>query len=189
MNEHKPFFLSKVEFAKTTLFLDRDGVINKPRVADYAKNEEEFELIDGVLEAMHIFNRVFLRVVIVTNQQGINRGLMTETDLENVHLKLYNALKLKEMKYPDAVFFAPYLKSENHKWRKPETGMPSLAKEYFPEIDFSKSIMVGDSNGDMDLADNIGAVKVKINNPQFSFENQDLTYDSLWLFAEHLTKM
>lgn len=188
MNEHKVFLPNKENLKDYTLFLDRDGVINKPRIADYAKNPSEFELIDGVIDAIHLFNRLFKHVIIVTNQQGIHRGLMSETDLENVHIKFYNALKEKGVDYPKAVFFAPYLRSANHHWRKPKTGMVDLAKNYFSDIDISKCIMVGDSNGDMDLADNFGAVKVKIANPQFNFDNQHLTFDGLWQFAQYLTK-
>jgi histidinol-phosphate phosphatase family protein len=189
MNEHKVYLPSKENFSEYTLFLDRDGVINKPRIADYAKKPEEFELIDGALEAIEVFNNLFQKVIIVTNQQGIHRGLMSETDLENVHLKFYNALKEKGINYPEAVFFAPYLKTEQHNWRKPKVGMPTMAQTYFPTINFKKSIMVGDSDGDMKLADNMGSIKVKILNPQFNFNNQDLEFSSLWQFAEHLTKM
>jgi histidinol-phosphate phosphatase family protein len=189
MKEHKVFLPSSSELGDYTLFLDRDGVINKPRVADYAKNPEEFEIIDGALEAIRVFNQFFKRVIIVTNQQGIHRGLMSETDLENVHLKLYNALKEEGIKYPDAVFFAPYLRVNQHNWRKPDVGMVTQSQTYFEDIYLDKCIMVGDSDGDMKLADNIGAIKIKVANSQFNFDNQDYTFDSLWLFAQYLTKM
>jgi len=189
MKEHRAYLPKKHELKNFTLFLDRDGVINAPRIADYAKNPDEFIVIDGVLEAMQIFKQLFKRVIIVTNQQGIGRNIMTEKDLENVHLKFYNALKTVGLEYPDAVFFAPYLKSDNHNWRKPLIGMPKMAINYFDTIDLKKSIIVGDSDGDMKLADNVGAIKVKIVNPQFNFDNQDYTFDSLWQFAQHLPKM
>lgn len=67
-----------------TLFLDRDGVINTRLPADYVK-AEQFELNPGVLEAMEILSGLFSHVFVVTNQQGIGRGLMTNQDLNRVH--------------------------------------------------------------------------------------------------------
>jgi histidinol phosphatase-like enzyme len=57
------------------------------------------------------------------------------------------------------------------------------AKEYYPDIDFSKSIMVGDSPGDMALADQLDIIKVRILNDQFEFDNQDFTYSDLSSFV------
>jgi histidinol phosphatase-like enzyme len=62
------------------------------------------------------------------------------------------------------------------------------AKEYFPDIDFSKAMMIGDSPGDMKLADTLGLLKVKIENPQFTFDNQDFTFATLASFVSHLSK-
>jgi histidinol phosphatase-like enzyme len=60
-----------------TLFLDRDGVINYEKVNDYIYNPGEFKFYEGVLEAMHIFRQLFGRIILVTNQRGIEKGLMT----------------------------------------------------------------------------------------------------------------
>ncbi len=68
-----------------SLFLDRDGVINKRLVGDYVKKTEEFVFLDGVLEAIATLSTKFNRIFIVTNQQGIGKGLMTEKDLKQVH--------------------------------------------------------------------------------------------------------
>ena len=59
-----------------TLFLDRDGVINVRLIDDYVKNINEFEFLPGVLEAFKIFSEKFGRIIIVTNQQGVGKGLM-----------------------------------------------------------------------------------------------------------------
>ena len=68
-----------------TLFLDRDGVINKKLDDDYVKNIEEFSFIKGSKEAIAVFNLLFGRIVVVTNQQGIGKGLMSKQDLKEVH--------------------------------------------------------------------------------------------------------
>ena len=70
-----------------TLFLDRDGVINKKIENDYVRNWSQFEFIEGVIEALKILRNIFGKIIIVTNQRGIGRGLMTENDLHEIHKK------------------------------------------------------------------------------------------------------
>ena len=82
-----------IEILKTidktwTLFLDRDGVINHEKKDDYIHNWEEFEFYDGVKQAMKIYNETFGRIILVTNQRGIARGLTKLEDLENIHKKM-----------------------------------------------------------------------------------------------------
>ena len=78
------FTLPKID-KSWTLFLDRDGVINKKLENDYVKTIDEFEFLPQVLEAIKQFSSHFQKIVIVTNQQGISKKLMTENDLEKVH--------------------------------------------------------------------------------------------------------
>ncbi|MGL6269805.1 MAG: HAD-IIIA family hydrolase, partial [Chitinophagaceae bacterium] len=68
-----------------TLFLDRDGVINYEKEADYIRNPGEFRFYEGVPEAIKIFAQKFGRIFVVTNQKGIGKGLMTEKDLKDIH--------------------------------------------------------------------------------------------------------
>lgn len=68
------------------IFLDRDGVINrKAPPHDYIKSVNEFHMLPGAGEAIHLLNVAGYKVVIVTNQRGIARGLMTMEDLNQVH--------------------------------------------------------------------------------------------------------
>ncbi|NNJ55356.1 MAG: HAD-IIIA family hydrolase [Bacteroidia bacterium] len=187
MKELKAYLPNRTECKEFTLFLDRDGVINEPIVDDYAKKPDDFVICKGALQAIKELKNIFRYVILVTNQQGIHRELMSEKDLENVHLKLHNAMKLDSIPYFDLALFAPYLRTVNNSWRKPSTGMLLQAKEYLKDINFKQSIMVGDSPSDMVLADNVGAVKVRIENPQFSFDNQDFKFDSLSSFAKYFT--
>ncbi|PCJ64300.1 MAG: phosphatase [Bacteroidetes bacterium] len=188
MSEPKRSLPTKLECSEFTLFIDRDGVINEPIVDDYAKTPEDFVFCEGAIKALGELKQLFARVILVTNQQGVHRQVMSEKDLENVHLKMYNGLKDSGIEYFDAAFFAPYLKTVNHGWRKPSIGMLEKAKSYFPSIDSSKCIMVGDSPGDMALADSFGAIKAKISNPQFSFDNQDYEFKNLSEFVSFLSK-
>ncbi len=134
-----------------TLFLDRDGVINKKRDNDYVKSLDELELLPGAVDSIAYLSKIFGRVVIVTNQQGIGKGLMSTEDLNAVHGFVNEQVHNHGGKI-DCFYHAPQLASESSKMRKPEIGMALQAKSDFPDIDFSKSIMVGDSPSDIEFA-------------------------------------
>ena len=73
-----------------TLFLDRDGVINQQRPYDYVKTTGEFIFIDGALEALRLLSPLFKHIIIVTNQRGVGKGIMTRKDLEEIHAYMMN---------------------------------------------------------------------------------------------------
>ena len=146
--------LSKIDNS-WTLFLDRDGVINRKIEGDYVKTIEEFEFLPNSLEAIVAFSNYFHKIIVVTNQQGISKKLMTEDDLSKVHNHLIKEVEKLNGRI-DAIYHAPQLESENSIMRKPNTGMAYLAQKEFPSIDFSKSIMLGDSISDMEFAENLG---------------------------------
>ena len=144
-----------------TLFLDRDGVINKKLEGDYVKSTDEFEFLPYTLEAIKLFSSRFHKVVIVTNQQGVSKCLMTENDLHKVHQHLLQKVQNFGGRI-DAIYHAPQLAEENSIMRKPNIGMALQAKEEFPSIDFKKSIMVGDSISDMEFAQSTNMFAVLI---------------------------
>lgn len=132
-----------------TLFLDRDGVINVERNNDYVYNPSQFIFDKGVLATLEKCDAVFQKIVVVTNQRGIGRGLMSTQNLTDVHN--YMLEKIQENKGRlDAIYFAPN-KSDNDPDRKPNSGMAHQAKKDFPAIDFEKSIMVGNNISDMEF--------------------------------------
>ena len=138
-----------------TLFLDRDGVINVRFPGDYVKNVEEFEFIPGVIDAIVRFSKIFGRVIVVTNQQGIAKGIYSHEDLRAIHDHMKAEVKKAGGKI-DAVYYAPQAASENSPMRKPGTGMALQAKKDFPEIDFSKAVMIGDTQSDMEFGKGMG---------------------------------
>jgi histidinol-phosphate phosphatase family protein len=170
-----------------SLFLDRDGVINKRIVGGYVTSWREFEFLDGVLSALNILQAEFDKIIVVTNQQGIGKGLMTRDDLHEVHIKMVREIESGGGRI-DKVYFSPYLESEKHPSRKPGIGMARLAKQDFPEIDLKKSIMVGDSLTDMEFGKGAGMITVfcgmtsMMKNPSI-----DLTCDDLPDFAMKIT--
>lgn len=165
-----------------TLFLDRDGVINKKLENDYVKHWIEFEFINGVFDAMKQLNSRFGKIVVVTNQQGIGKGLYRTEDLELIHRNM-----LYEIAYYggriDKVYFSPYLEKENHPTRKPGTGMALQAQRDYPEIDFKKSVVVGDSHSDMVFGRNCGMTTVFISESPVTNASIDFCFDSLLQFS------
>lgn len=144
-----------------TLFLDRDGVINVRLVDDYVKSVDEFEFIEGVKEAIAEFSQVFNHIFVVTNQQGIGKGLMSETTLKAIHEFMVSSIKEVGGNI-DKIYYCPHLREENSKYRKPEIGMALHAKKDFPDIHFKKSIMVGDTINDMKFGKHAGMFTVLI---------------------------
>lgn len=98
---------------------------------------------------------MFQRIVVVTNQQGVGKGLMTEMQLQEVHDFMLQQITKANGRI-DQVYYCPKLKIENPSCRKPNTGMAMQAQLDFPEIDFHKSIIVGDSISDMEFGKRLG---------------------------------
>lgn len=167
-----------------TLFLDRDGVINRRIVDDYVKHPDEFHFLDNVPPAVALLSSVFGRIIVVTNQQGIGKGLYTHDDLQRVHDKMLASLE-QAGGYIDAVYYAPQLASEQSLMRKPGIGMASAAKEKFPAIDFARSVMVGDTKSDMQFARNAGMIAVLCGSDDQKID-ADLRFASLAEFASYI---
>jgi len=132
----------------TYLFLDRDGVINERLPGRYVEGTEEFQFTAGCLEAITFLSQIFERIFIVTNQQGIGKGLMTEADLEQVHHFMTEAI-VKAGGRIDAIYHCPLLASTKANCRKPNPEMGLQAKRDFPVLDFGRAVMAGDSKSDM----------------------------------------
>jgi histidinol-phosphate phosphatase family protein len=171
-----------------TLFLDRDGVINHQKEGSYIFSIDELVLYEGVTEAMKIFAGLFGKIVVVTNQRGVGRGLMTMADMKDIHLHLTNSI-IKYGGRIDAIYFCPDTNNDSP-CRKPNTGMALQAQAEFPDISFQQSIMVGNSLSDMDFGRNIGAHTVFLNttSPHITAaaDNIDFCFPSLIDFAQAL---
>ena len=161
-----------------TLFLDRDGVINKKIDNDYVKQWIEFEFIEGVLDALKFLNTVFGSIIVVTNQQGIGKKLYRKEDLEIIHKNMLYEIAYHGGKI-DKVYFSPYLKSENHPYRKPGIGMALKAKEDISTINFKQSIMIGDSMSDMEFGRNAGMKTIYISEEITENDKIDFNFKSL----------
>jgi len=171
-----------------TLFLDRDGVINSELKNDYVLEWGAFHFLEGVKQALKTLNGLFSNIVIVTNQKCIGKGLISVEELNAIHRKMI--LEIEEAGGRiDKIYFCPDL-SDDSPNRKPNAGMALQAKADFPQIDFSKSIMVGNKLSDMQFGRNAGVYTVfaATTNPETAFPHPAIDYrvNSLLEFSEAL---
>jgi D-glycero-D-manno-heptose 1,7-bisphosphate phosphatase len=145
------------------VFLDRDGTVNEE--VDFLSSPDELHLLNGSASAIREANELGLTTVIVTNQSGIARGLLTEERLMEIHHRLEQVLE-KEGARIDAIYFCPHLPGEGNSpyyqdcsCRKPKTGMVLHAAERFG-IDLSRSFVVGDRMIDIEMGKRVGATTI-----------------------------
>lgn len=190
MKEHNMTLRHLAIDSTWSCFLDRDGVINRKLPGDYVKSWDEFDFLQGVPEAISTLSGIFGKIFIATNQQGIGKGLMTERDLDVLHNTM-----LEEIRYAGGkvhkIYYSPYKAEEKSVFRKPGIGMARKAKIDFPEIDFARSIMVGDSLSDMQFGKGAGMYTVFITpGNELSEELKpwvDFQFPSLSSFVAELT--
>jgi D-glycero-D-manno-heptose 1,7-bisphosphate phosphatase len=168
-----------------TLFLDRDGVINKKLDNDYVKHWIEFEFLDGTFEALKTLSGIFGTIVVVTNQQGIGKGIYRTEDLELIHKNMLYELTYQGGRI-DKVYFSPHLEKENHPTRKPGVGMGHQAKADYPHVDFKKSVIVGDSMSDMEFGRALEMITVFISAEKREDPRIDFNFASLIEFSKAL---
>ena len=145
-----------------TLFLDRDGVINQKLEGRYVTNFNEFVFVKNSVLAIRKLHKIFKRILIVTNQQGIGKGIMTEDDLNLLHLQMQRKLN-PDFDLIDKIYFCPCLEGDSCNCRKPKTGMLEEAKLDFPEIIIKNSFLIGDSESDIEAGNKFGLKTIKVN--------------------------
>jgi len=131
-----------------TIFLDRDGVINKE--VNYLSKIKDFEFIDGIFAACQNFMKLNYQIIIVTNQSGIGRGYFTQTDYNQLTHWMISQFNKNEIDILD-VFHCPHKPELNCKCRKPKPGMLISAKNTH-NIIMKNSWMIGDSERDVTAA-------------------------------------
>lgn len=157
-----------------SLFLDRDGVLNAKRENDYVKRWDEFEFLPGVLAAMQRFSACFGRIIVVTNQRGVGRGLMSARALEDIHERMRREIETHGGRIDRILHCPDSAENDVRGWRKPEVGMALEAKRIFPEIDFGRSIMIGDSISDMAFGRSAGMHTLWVSTAEPSAEEAPL---------------
>lgn len=135
-----------------TIFMDRDGVINKER--KYLYKIKEFEFIDGVFEACLFFQKLNFEIIIITNQSGISRGYYDEIDYQKLTSWMLSQFYKKKIKILD-VFHCPHQPDLLCECRKPKPGMILKARDKY-NIDLTKSWLIGDKEDDIAAANSAG---------------------------------
>jgi len=171
-----------------TIFLDRDGVINYEKENDYILNWSEFEFYPGVTEAISLLSEKFAKLIVISNQRGVGRGLMSEKDLLNIQRQMRSEIERNGGRI-DKIYYCTATDS-HHFYRKPNPGMALQAAKDFPSIDLSKTIMVGNKLSDMQFGRNAGTytVYLRTTHPEQPLPHADidLSFPSLIDFAKAL---
>jgi D-glycero-D-manno-heptose 1,7-bisphosphate phosphatase len=131
-----------------TLFLDRDGILNRRIESDFVKTPGEFVWNDGALDCLPLFAKIFGTIVVVTNQQGIGQGELSVEQLDAIHRKMLEEAHAAGGRI-DKVYFCPDAEGSQNLHRKPGIGMALQARKEFPGINFRRSVMLGDTFTDM----------------------------------------
>ncbi len=141
-----------------TVFLDRDGTLNYD--PGYLKIAADLKLLPGVGPALARLKRAGARLVVVTNQSGVGRGMITLKDLEAIHARLQGLLE-QEQAALDAIYFCPHHPNDGCHCRKPNAGMVERAVSEL-QLDLRRSYMIGDHARDVQLAQRVGAKAILI---------------------------
>jgi len=130
----------------STVILDRDGVINR-ETGNFVKTLDEWQLLEGSLDAITRLTKEGYQIFVATNQSGIARGLYTENTLEQIHQLMLDQVRQNGGEI-NGIYFCPHVDSDDCDCRKPRSGLLRQISEDH-EIDLSKAIMVGDSIRDL----------------------------------------
>jgi histidinol-phosphate phosphatase family protein len=168
------------------LFLDRDGVINRQVVGDYVRSWRHFEWLPGAHLALTKLRKWAPHLVVVTNQQGVGKGLMSCDDVAAIHRHVQAELASGGVTI-DAFLMCPHLESAQCACRKPRPGLVLDWLGQHPDSEPSLSMVVGDSLVDLELAQNVaglagGCASIQVGSASLG-GIADASFDSLCDFA------
>jgi D-glycero-D-manno-heptose 1,7-bisphosphate phosphatase len=180
---------------KITIGLDRDGTINQD--IGYIKNPDNFVPIDRSLEAVAMLRAKGYNIVILTNQAGIMKGILTQADVENVNGRMLELLGKAGCSSIDGIYYSTTNLKEDI-YAKPNVGMFKRAEQELG-VKFKGGAFVGDKLSDLKAADKIGAIPILVKTGhgeetlkelnRFTYRNlkkKTMIFDNLWSFAETL---
>jgi D-glycero-D-manno-heptose 1,7-bisphosphate phosphatase len=146
-------------------FLDRDGVINRkaPTEDEYITRWEEMHIIPGVVEAIALLNQAGYRVIVISNQRCVAKGLVTTGELDAMHQRMCRELGAVGAKI-DGVYYCPHEEQPPCRCRKPEPGMLFDAADE-NQVDLPSSWMIGDSEKDVEAGRSAGCRTARILKP------------------------
>ena len=185
------------DYNQPVIGIDRDGVLNVD-LGTYVTNPMMFQPIPGSLEAVALLRSKGHRIAVITNQGGIEKGLMTPGDVDQVHNKMLDLLGQAGCPSIDAIYYSASSR-KNDVYAKPNIGMFKRCEKEHPYIKFSKGFFVGDKMSDLKAAHKIGAKPIlvrtgygletekQLNKHAYKqIKKQTLVFDNLWEFAQAL---
>ena len=177
----------------TTVFLDRDGTINvRADEGDYVRTADDLRLLPGAARAVAMLNRAAIKTVLITNQRGVARGLMSADQLDQVHARLAQELR-REGAHLDAVYVCPH-PADSCVCRKPGPGLIHQALREDPAIRLEEAVVVGDADTDIQLGLGLGIRTVRvapcpgIDGVQASHTCPDLEAAVSWILQQGLAR-
>lgn len=195
-NTTQPNIVSE-DYNQPVIGIDRDGVLNVD-IGTYVTNPMMFQPIPGSLEAVALLRSKGHRIAIITNQGGIEKGLMTPRDVDQVHNRMLDLLGQAGCPSIDAIYYSASSR-KNDVYAKPNIGMFKRCEKEHPYIKFSKGFFVGDKMSDLKAAHKIGARPIlvrtgygletekQLNKHVYKqIKKQTLIFDNLWEFAQAL---
>lgn len=141
------------------VFLDRDGVINKDS-RRYIKSLDELRLINGIFKYIQKLNDDNFKVIVISNQSAINRGLTTKKEVDKIHNYLQKECRKNNCKI-DAIYYCPHRPDENCSCRKPKIGLILKAAKNH-SIDLKSSWFIGDKDSDIKAGKRSGCRTFKV---------------------------
>jgi len=182
---------------KCVVGLDRDGVINRD-LGTYVTRPQDFDPLPNSLEAVAMIRAKGHKIAIITNQGGIEKGLMTSEDVEEVHRYMFDLLGRAGCPSIDALYYSTSSRKEDM-YAKPNTGMFKRCEKEVPFIKFNQGYYVGDKISDLKAAVKMGARPVLVRTghgtetekelKKFTYrtlQKQTYIFDDLWEFAQAL---
>ncbi len=148
------------------VFLDRDGVINVKRENDYVKSWDEFEFVPGAVETLKTVYDMGYKLVVLTNQQGVGKGVMSETALNEIHQKMTAALHENGVRL-EKIIHCAHLEKDGCECRKPGPGMFYRAhNELNFNFNLGESFFIGDSVSDVQAGNAVGCQTIFLGPPR-----------------------
>lgn len=142
------------------IFFDRDGIVNESPGLGYVERWEDFHLQPGFVGALKKVVEKGYHAVIITNQQGVAKGLYTEEVLAAIHGNMRAQLRSHGADVLD-VFYCPHFEVDECDCRKPKAGMFHQAAEKY-NVDLSESWMIGDSESDIEAGHSAGCKTIRV---------------------------
>lgn len=147
---------------KPAIYIDRDGVVVE--LIDYLNQIDQVVLMPGIADAIRAVNQAKVLLVIITNQSGVARGLLTEATLGEIHARI-KALLAEQGAHVDAIYYCPHHPDIGNPTyrrkcdcRKPAPGLLLRAADDM-DIDLSRSVMIGDHLSDIEAGHRAGVAR------------------------------